>query len=535
MSLIDNIQFISVESRKGGVGKTTVSFALAQALLSKGYQVLLLDLDLTGTRIGDSFISQHPFINSIQFKGNQLNLVDLYQRFYLKGIKIPEYGDLSPDKTKCNYISSDIYCGKGNQPIQDPRVLMDTLHAFWMRKLILQLAGSFAEFVSKDAGKGILIIDNAPGFSSLETMVHEMLTGIGPDNGKFLLVSSADDQDWNAICQSSGLIHTMLKHKVLGAFYYNSLCGKGHQKKIDSPYFDEIWKELCMTNGQEPEFFSKVKEEPQPEQYIQIVVNKIPKGSQFKETSELGIRVVTLPFSTSLRTYFSTLLSKDDSMSINDDLDLSGDVLKLLEDNSIFEKRLEVKHIISSRIKLWRPLESFVSISQYYSGQEYEVKSVASALKAALESPIVKKASADTKEERIVRQFIEELCGDKNAGIITEEAAYLLEQAGSNYPLVLQTEKRHLQHLSEPIMLVGKTIYYLKVYPQICTLLNGLLKSASLDLDYSIIIDRGESIMDGQVGFSPEFWDTWNELLVREMNLDSLKGKIAVVLNNWGI
>lgn len=48
-------KIISVESRKGGVGKTTAALNLADLLLEKGFRVLLLDLDITGTSISGSF------------------------------------------------------------------------------------------------------------------------------------------------------------------------------------------------------------------------------------------------------------------------------------------------------------------------------------------------------------------------------------------------------------------------------------------------------------------------------------------------
>ena len=47
----ENFKIISVESRKGGVGKTTAALNLADLVLEKGYKVLLLDLDITGTSI----------------------------------------------------------------------------------------------------------------------------------------------------------------------------------------------------------------------------------------------------------------------------------------------------------------------------------------------------------------------------------------------------------------------------------------------------------------------------------------------------
>ena len=50
---------VSVESRKGGVGKTTAALCLGRILRNKGYAVLVLDLDVTGTNAAD--IADSPF------------------------------------------------------------------------------------------------------------------------------------------------------------------------------------------------------------------------------------------------------------------------------------------------------------------------------------------------------------------------------------------------------------------------------------------------------------------------------------------
>ena len=49
-----NPLFFSIESRKGGVGKTTVALNVCQMLLKKGYAVLMLDCDITGTSSAES-------------------------------------------------------------------------------------------------------------------------------------------------------------------------------------------------------------------------------------------------------------------------------------------------------------------------------------------------------------------------------------------------------------------------------------------------------------------------------------------------
>jgi len=53
------VLIVSVESRKGGVGKTTATLCLAKLLIQKGREVLFLDTDITGTNVGDALDS--PF------------------------------------------------------------------------------------------------------------------------------------------------------------------------------------------------------------------------------------------------------------------------------------------------------------------------------------------------------------------------------------------------------------------------------------------------------------------------------------------
>lgn len=51
--------YFSIESRKGGVGKTTVALNLGAKLLEVGYKVLLLDCDITGTSISECIFGEY--------------------------------------------------------------------------------------------------------------------------------------------------------------------------------------------------------------------------------------------------------------------------------------------------------------------------------------------------------------------------------------------------------------------------------------------------------------------------------------------
>lgn len=85
-----NYKIISVESRKGGVGKTTAALNLSNLLIEEGYAVLLLDIDITGTSIsGCKSLYWKELINSIKIKNKEANLLEIFYNSYLLGKKYP--------------------------------------------------------------------------------------------------------------------------------------------------------------------------------------------------------------------------------------------------------------------------------------------------------------------------------------------------------------------------------------------------------------------------------------------------------------
>lgn len=227
-------KIFSVESRKGGVGKTTVALNLAKALTRKKYDVLLIDCDITGTPITkatlhSSFWKKDVVVayenkeieegNRKNGKNEQINnsteskpynLLEFFEKTYLKGLilenKIIEGLDYDPQKI--HLIGSEIYDNDGNLII-DPRYLLDDLHSYWFLDLIKKLINLFCE-TTKQKDKAI-ILDNSPGYVGIGRSIREWLTKDHPDDSTFVLVSSLDEQDIDSTISSAMEISQMFK------------------------------------------------------------------------------------------------------------------------------------------------------------------------------------------------------------------------------------------------------------------------------------------------------------------------------------
>ena len=138
----------SIESRKGGVGKTTIALNLAKQLLSRG-PVLLLDCDITGTSISTPATKSFFWnkltnvVNLLETDKNgedtysEANLLDLFVNHYLKGETFINklINEKTMDPSKINVLGSAIY-DESYHPIVDSRLLMDEIHSRWLVEFI---------------------------------------------------------------------------------------------------------------------------------------------------------------------------------------------------------------------------------------------------------------------------------------------------------------------------------------------------------------------------------------------------------------
>lgn len=275
----------SVESRKGGVGKTTIALNLAKALIRKGYDVLLVDCDITGTPITDAALHS-PFwkenVKAFFLNEKPCNLIKFFKETYLPG------GGL--DKTiidKFEYqeglihlLGSELYDDEG-LVIIDPRYLMDDLHSFWFVELIKDLADVFENKSGKNNKKAI-ILDNSPGYVGIGKSVRDWLSSVGPDYAHYVLVSSLDEQDVESTISSALDIQRQTSDKWVVASEYEKI------KKGDAP-FDTI-KEIITRNQAAANFYytlvdgdsymSSLEKEPELKDYVSMIVNKVPQSYQ---------------------------------------------------------------------------------------------------------------------------------------------------------------------------------------------------------------------------------------------------------------
>jgi hypothetical protein len=104
--------------------------------------------------------------------------------------------------------------------------------------MIESLCDSFAACVNDE--KTVIVLDNSPGYVGLGKAIHDWLTDIGPDCGKFLTISSLDVQDLNSCLNAIQAIENIVEQKFEGAKYYHQL-----KKNIE-----KIIEEHCIRQQQ---------------------------------------------------------------------------------------------------------------------------------------------------------------------------------------------------------------------------------------------------------------------------------------------
>lgn len=273
----------SIESRKGGVGKTTIAMNLGKQLLKSG-PVLLLDCDITGTSISD------PASNSVYWKddanvlknedGTPLNLLGYFLDRYVKGGGVIE--DFTKEgilqERKINVIGSQLYTPTARS-IADTRVLMDEIHSFWLMELVNQLIFAFEKkFEEKEVH---VIVDNSPGYVGFCQALHQTMLRLGPTRAKYLMVSSIDEQDLKSSIYACSEISNQIKDRIKVAQYYRAQIEnqQASEEVMDMLNADTDLKRFYFGLMEDRHLLESYTEKHFSEKdYLAIVLNKVPKS-----------------------------------------------------------------------------------------------------------------------------------------------------------------------------------------------------------------------------------------------------------------
>lgn len=274
----------SIESRKGGVGKTTIALNLAMSLLAKEEPVLLLDCDITGTSISEPALNSPLWNNETNVikdaEDKPINLLGYFLDQYIKGNSdIPKL--LREDclrRDKINVIGSDVY----NIPLStvvDSRLLMDDLHSYWLKDFIRQLVCQFERLYTDTTVH--VIIDNSPGYVGLCQTLHNYMYNLGTDRAKFVMVSSMDAQDLQACMAAAKTICQAFATRYQAGRYFADLSAGG---EINKDFEKKMYED-----GSLQRFFFKLAEEeslqqafnkqcPASASYFTLILNKVPRN-----------------------------------------------------------------------------------------------------------------------------------------------------------------------------------------------------------------------------------------------------------------
>lgn len=308
----------SVESRKGGVGKTTAALCMARLLLKKGYAVLVLDLDITGTNA--AHIVNSPFwvtdlyvVYEVDEKGSRndpVNLITLFDRCFMSGMTIPRFlnqdsssGALKVDLKKVNVMGSQIYMTeqKDNNTwttsIERPSILFDDLHTLWLLEFVKQIISNFEQVVrSNQQEKYAIVLDNSPGYVGIAPAIHEWLTDLGPDRGKFLTVTSLDTQDLRACGRAIEVLHGLYtsKWRTSRTFKDAGKEGSGINISKDQEAFFMRLASSTIGSSKEEDPLAFYRDSDQillenrekrgqrfcdhPSEYIAAIINRVPRS-----------------------------------------------------------------------------------------------------------------------------------------------------------------------------------------------------------------------------------------------------------------
>jgi len=315
---------ISIESRKGGSGKSMVALLLAQKLQKNDYRTLVMDADITGTSITRSvgntlyperkggFWSVKTDVkkNSCKGDGKEAGVANFFSDFdiYLQEHASPEIKIIKDDKLPENsngkvstlQVKNDCVNIYGSDLSYDNEslvggigssILFNDLYSRWLLQFTRHICENFSKiFLNENVA---IIIDNSPGSSGFIPTLREWLTDMGPEIGKFISVSTLDARDFGACFAEMSEIRRIITQKHKTATYYTDQTSPTISKPEDEAFFHRLYEcdyyqqDIDRTLKSESKKFSFIekfqqyylaihKDTPVPSNFHALIINKVP-------------------------------------------------------------------------------------------------------------------------------------------------------------------------------------------------------------------------------------------------------------------
>jgi hypothetical protein len=322
-----NVNLYSIQSSKGGVGKTTIALNLAKSLQKNGSVSFIFDLDLCGTSISDMMIrkvSQErlfgdikvtnllyrkmvkdntpedllgAFISYVSYNLEQNPLQQIEKK--IEALKIPQVFSeviLLPSGT----FSQTTLASQN----ESQHLLFNEIHAGWFCDFIFKIierienAKVFENVVNGREQFTInIIFDNAPGWSALRPLVETKIIEGHYDQYKFIFVSSPDEMDIRASVKRIydlyidylRKFYTLAKFEILRFKCMDE--GKLDQKyeylEETDFYDEELFSEKVGTDGDNlslPDLEKSIdRAQKHPENCFHLIINKSAHVESFQD------------------------------------------------------------------------------------------------------------------------------------------------------------------------------------------------------------------------------------------------------------
>ena len=290
MNMKHNYKIYSIESIKGGVGKTTIALSLAKYLVDKGQNVLMINCDVVGTSCIKPLLASPLWKDSIETPNGEVNLMSFFGEYLIgNGNEVDLINKIGYGPGRIHLLDSDGFTDSGKS-IMDPRDLMDELHSYWFREMIEKISESFERMGGSNCQTSI-ILDNHTGHTGHIVSLHDWFRDLNPNRVQYILVTTPETaQMYHLETYALGIIsNTGEKESDLWGDYDNKEKYDAHQE----------WKTK------------------KPEEYIKILINNLPiydyidcpQGSELWPVDSDGDPVNLIPYDTDIAEQFIPLVN----------------------------------------------------------------------------------------------------------------------------------------------------------------------------------------------------------------------------------